>query len=231
MAQKIQPNSFRLGITKPWQSQWFFKRSLRFFVQEDYLIRELIKEKILTSGIDAIEIERTGEVVKVTIRSARPGLIIGRGGKGIEELKDGLLSSMKALRLKNKFKGNPVLNLNVEEIKRMELSASVLAQQMAFDIEKRFPFRTVMKRHLEVMKQNRSVKGAKIKMAGRLNGAEIARRDSLHFGQMPLQTLRANIDYGEAVAFTTYGTIGIKVWLYKGEIFMADKSDNSNRSN
>ncbi len=99
MAQKIQPNSFRLGITKPWQSQWFFKRSLRFFVQEDHLIRELIKGKILASGIDAIEIERTGEVIRVTIRSARPGLIIGRGGKGIEELKDGLLSSMKALRL------------------------------------------------------------------------------------------------------------------------------------
>ncbi len=219
MAQKIKPNLFRLGITKPWQSQWFFRRSLRFFVEEDHLIRELIKKKILVSGIDAIEIERTGEAIKVTIRSARPGLIIGRGGKGIEELRDGLLKATQALRRKNKIEGKPVLNLNVEEIKRMELSAAVLAQQIAFDIEKRVPYRLVMKRHLEIMKQNRGVKGAKIRMAGRLNGAEIARRDSLHFGQMPLQTLRANIDYGEAVAFTTYGTIGIKVWLYKGEIF------------
>ncbi|MFH0712764.1 MAG: 30S ribosomal protein S3 [Candidatus Jorgensenbacteria bacterium] len=225
MAQKIKPTLLRLGITKPWQSQWFFRRSLRFFIEEDNLIREFIREKILTSGIDAIEIERTGEVTRVTIRSARPGLIIGRGGKGIEELKEGLLNSIKSLRRKNKFKGNPILNLNVEEIKRMELSASVLAQQMAFDIEKRFPFRTVMRRHLEIMKQNRTVRGAKIRMAGRLNGAEIARRDSLHFGQMPLQTIRANIDYGEAVAFTTYGTIGIKVWLYKGEIFN-EKSEN-----
>ncbi|MBI4034128.1 MAG: 30S ribosomal protein S3 [Candidatus Brennerbacteria bacterium] len=219
MAQKTRPNSFRLGITKPWQSQWFFKRSLRFFVEEDHLIRKVIKDKILVSGIDGIEIERTGELIKVTIRSARPGLIIGRGGKGIEDLKETLLRSMKALRQRAGFKGSPVLNLNVEEIKRMELSASVLAQQMAFDIEKRLPYRMVMKRHLEIMKQNRGVKGAKIRMAGRLNGAEIARRDSLHFGQMPLQTLRANIDYGEATAFTTYGTIGIKVWLYKGEIF------------
>jgi small subunit ribosomal protein S3 len=225
MAQKIKPTSLRLGITKPWKSQWFFKRTLRFFIEEDHLIRKVIKGKILASGIDGIEIERTGEAIKVTIRSARPGLIIGRGGKGIEDLKDALLKSIRALRRKNKFKGNPALNLNVEEIKRMELSASVLAQQMAFDIEKRVPYRMVMKRHLEIMKQNRSVKGAKVRIAGRLNGAEIARRDSLHFGQMPLQTLRANVDYGEAVAYTTYGTIGIKVWLYKGEIFN-EKSEN-----
>jgi len=225
MAQKIKPDLLRLGITKPWKSQWFFRRGLRFFIEEDHLLRNVIREKILTSGIDSIEIERTGEATKITIRSSRPGLIIGRGGKGIEELKDALLKATRALRRKNKFEGEPILNLNVEEVKRMELSASVLAQQMAYDIEKRVPYRIVMKRHLEIMKQNRGVKGAKIRMAGRLNGAEIARRDSLHFGQMPLQTLRANIDYGEATAFTTYGTIGIKVWLYKGEIF-SEKSEN-----
>ncbi len=227
MAQKIKPTSLRLGITKPWRNRWFFKRSLRFFIEEDHLIKKVIKKRILNSGIDGIEIERIGEVIKVTIRSSRPGLIIGRGGKGIEELKDNLLKLMKELRRKNKFEGNLVLNLNVEEVKRMELSASVLAQQIAFDTEKRVPYRIIMRRHLETMKQNRGVKGAKIRMAGRLNGAEIARRETLHFGRMPLQTLRANIDYGEAVAGTTYGAIGIKVWLYKGEIFN-EKTDGKN---
>lgn len=219
MGQKTRPNSFRLGITKPWKSQWFFKRGLRFFIEEDHLIRKVIRQKILEAGIDSIDIERAGEVIKVTIRSSRPGLIIGRGGKGIEELRLALAKSIEALRRRNNFVNRFTLNLNVEEIKRLEVSASVVAQQMAYEIEKRIPYRTVMKRHLELLRQNREVKGAKIKIGGRLNGAEIARKDSLHFGRMPLQTLRANIDYGEAVAFTTYGTVGIKVWLYKGEIF------------
>lgn len=219
MAQKIKPNSFRLGITKPWRSQWFFKRTLRFFIEEDHLIRKVIRNKILSAGIDSIDIERAGEVIRVTIRSSRPGLIIGRGGKGIEELKNALVGAISALRRDRKISKNFTFALNVEEIKRLDLSASVVAQQIAYDVEKRIPYRMVLKRQLELMKQNRGVKGAKVKIAGRLDGAEIARKDSLHFGEMPLQTLRANIDYGEAVAFTTYGTVGIKVWLYKGEIF------------
>lgn len=220
MAQKIKPNLFRLGITKPWSSQWFFKRSLRFFIEEDHLIRKVVKKKILSAGLDSVDIERVGgDVIRVTIKSSRPGLIIGRGGKGIEELKNELLKSIRSLRRENKISDDFVLNLNVEEIKRLEISASVLAQQIAFDIEKRIPYRIVLKRQLETLKQNRQIKGAKIMVAGRLNGAEIARKDWLAFGKMPLQTFRANIDYGEAVAFTTYGTVGIKIWLYKGEIF------------
>lgn len=227
MAQKIKPNSFRLGITLPWSSRWFFKRSLRYFLEEDHLIREIIRGKILAAGIHAIEIERTGEDFKIVIKASRPGLIIGRGGKGIDELKEVLLKAVRALRRRNKMTQKFGLNLNIEELKRTEISAAVEAQQIAFDIEKRLPYRRIMKRHLETMMQNREIRGAKIKLSGRLNGAEISRTDWLARGQMPLQTLRAHIDYGEATAFNSYGTVGVKVWLYKGEIF-SDKSEARN---
>ena len=219
MAQKINPNSFRLGITLPWSSRWFYKRPLRYFLEEDLLIRTLVREKILQAGIASIDIERTSNALRVLVRASRPGLIIGRGGKGIEELKDYIIRSIKKLRLKRKIPGNVVLNLSIEELKRTEVSAAVLAQQVAFDIEKRQPYRRVMKRQLETIMQNREVKGVKIKMAGRLNGAEISRHDFLAKGTMPLQTLRAHIDYAEATAFNSYGTVGIKVWIYKGQVF------------
>jgi small subunit ribosomal protein S3 len=219
MAQKIKPNAFRLGITLPWSSRWFYKRPLRYFLEEDLLIRTLVREKILQAGIASIDIERTSNALRVLIRASRPGLIIGRGGKGIEELKDYVLKAVKKLRVRRKVAGTVNLNLSVEELKRTEVSAAVLAQQIAFDIEKRQPYRRVMKRQLETIMQNRDVKGAKIKMSGRLNGAEISRHDFLAKGTMPLQTLRANIDYAEATAFNSYGTVGIKVWIYKGELF------------
>ncbi|MEK7087064.1 MAG: 30S ribosomal protein S3 [Patescibacteria group bacterium] len=219
MAQKINPTSFRLGVTIPWSSRWFFKKKFNFFIEEDLLIRKLIKEKILVAGIAAIEIERTNKIIRVSIKAARPGLIIGRGGKGIEDLKNFLLKNLKKLRKQNNQPQDFSLNLSIEELKRSEVSAAVLSQQIAFDIEKRLPYRKIIRRSLENLKQNRGVFGAKIKLSGRLNGAEIARQDSLGFGRMPLQTLRANIDYGEATAFNTYGTVGIKVWIYKGEIF------------
>ena len=219
MAQKINPNSFRLGITLPWTSRWFFGRNSNYFIEEDYAIRLVVKEKILLAGIAAIDIERTSEVIRVTIKAARPGLIIGRGGKGIDDLKNSILKKVRDLRRKNKKSDKFSLNLNVDELKRTELSAPVLAQQIASDIEKRLPYRRLMKKAIELAKQNREVKGIKIKLAGRLNGAEISRSDWLAWGQMPLQTLRANIDYGEATSFNTYGTIGVKVWIYKGEVF------------
>ncbi|MEK7464272.1 MAG: 30S ribosomal protein S3 [Patescibacteria group bacterium] len=223
MAQKIKPNTFRLGITLPWSSQWFFKRTLRFFLEEDHLVREIIRDKILAAGIAGIDIQRTNDTIRVSIKAGRPGLIIGRGGKGIDELKTALHKAVSALRKKNKVLKPFNLNLNVEELKRSDVSAAIVAQQMAFDIEKRLPYRSVVKRNLESMKQNRGVQGAKIKMSGRLNGGEIARVDQLSFGKMPLQTLRADIDYGEATAFNSYGTVGIKVWIYKGEVFNEKK--------
>lgn len=227
MAQKIKPNTFRLGITLPWQSRWFFKRSLRFFLEEDHLVRALIKEKILEAGIASIEIERTADAIRVNIRAGRPGLIIGRGGKGIDDLRGLLDRRIRELRRENKMTRPFTLHLNVEELKRTEIAAPVVAQQIAFDLEKRLPYRRVMRRHLELMMQNHDVKGAKIKLGGRLNGAEISRSDWLAKGKMSLQTIRANVDYGEATAFNSYGTIGVKVWIYKGEMF--EKTDTSNR--
>lgn len=219
MAQKVKPNALRLGITKDWQNRWFFKKPLRYFLEEDTLIRTLTEKKVLAAGLAGVEIERLGDEIKIFIRAARPGIIIGRGGKGIEELKEILVRAIKKLRLQNKKPSAFILNINIEELRRNEVSAAVLAQQVAFDIEKRIPYRTTLKRNLEALKQNSEVKGAKIKVGGRLNGAEISRSDWLIFGKMPLQTLRANLDYGEATAFNTYGTVGIKVWIYKGEVF------------
>ncbi len=220
MAQKIKPNTFRLGITIPWSSRWFFKRASRYFLEEDELIRKIIREKILISGIASIDIERIGDdAIKVFIKSSRPGLVIGRGGKGIEDLRDLLKRKIKSLRIKNKISLQFNLGLNIEELKRTEVSAAVMAQNIAYDIEKRIPYRTVMKRSIDLIKQNRVVQGVKIRMSGRLNGAEISRADWLNSGKMPLQNLRADIDYAEATAFNSYGTVVIKVWIYKGEVF------------
>ena len=219
MAQKINPKALRIGITKPWHSRWFFKRSRKYFIEEDYTIREIIKKRIIQAGIADIKIERTSQEIRVTIKASRPGLIIGRGGKGIEDLKKEIVRDIVKRRKRNNQQKDFNLNLNVEELKRTEISAPVVAQQVATDIERRLPFRRVLKRHLELLKQNRGVKGVKIRIAGRLGGSEIARSEWLAHGRMPLQTLRADIDYGEARAYNTYGTIGVKVWLYKGEIF------------
>lgn len=222
MARKIKPQALRFGINTSWSSKWLFTKSRKYFLEEDCLIRKFIKEKLPNAGIADISIERTSEDVVVSVRSNRPGLVIGRRGKGIEDLKNELEKEMKALREKRGFREDFNLRLNVVELRRTEISAPVIAAQIASDIERYIPYRTVMKRYLRLIKQNREIKGAKIKISGRLNGAEIARSAWLASGRMPLNTLRASIDYGEATAFNTYGTVGIKVWLYKGEVFDND---------
>ncbi len=221
MAQKVNPNAFRLGLTVPWSSRWFFKRPVRWFLEEDHIIRSIIRQRVLAAGIAGIDIERTGDVMRILIRASRPGLIIGRGGKGIDELRTDVLRAVTAFRAANRIQGRFSLNVNIEELRRSDVSAAVVAQQAAFDIERRKPYRGVLRRTLEAMMQNREVKGAKIRLSGRLNGAEISRREWLARGRMPLQTLRANIDYGEATAFNSYGTVGVKVWVYKGDLFPA----------
>ncbi len=223
MARKVNPTTFRLGITLPWASRWFYKKSLRFYLEEDHVIREYIEEKVLAAGIAGIVIDRSGESVRVTIQAAKPGIVIGRGGKGAEDLKAGLLKIIAKLRAKRHFAPKFALSLTIEELKRFDVSAAVVAQTVASDIERRQAFRRVLKRNLESIMQNRDMKGAKIRVGGRLNGAEISRHESVSNGKMPLQTLRANVDYGEATAYNTYGTIGVKVWIYKGEIFEEEK--------
>jgi small subunit ribosomal protein S3 len=216
MGQKINPNSYRLGISKGWPVRWFLKGGYAKFLEEDEAIRNTINKRIALAGVAAIEIERTQGNLRVFIRAARPGLIIGRGGKGMEELNTAIVEALQKVR---KTRSKVALSLNVEELKRSDVSARYLAQQMAWDLEKRIRFRRTMKKYLEQILQNREVKGAKILMKGRLDGNEIARNEHLSKGSLPLQTLRADIDYGTATAYTTYGTIGIRVWIYKGEVF------------
>lgn len=221
MGQKIRPNSFRLGITKDWSSRWIPSRgrSFKSLLEEDMLMRKIIEEKVKTAGIDKIDIERTGNKYKIFIRVSRPGLVIGRGGKGIEDLTKLIETSLNKLRKQNNIAEQVILSLNIEELKRFDVSANVSAQNIAWDFEKRMPFRRTIKKHLEGLMQNKNVKGVKIIVSGRLDGAEIARREQVARGQLPLTTLRADIDYGNATAFTTFGTIGIKIWIYKGEVF------------
>ncbi len=223
MGQKIHPQSLRLGVTQGWPSRWLFKGNFKNILQEDEIIRKTIAEKLGQAGIAGIEIERTSNSLRVLIRAARPGFIIGRGGKGIEDFTKEVEKRIRAIRT---VKSTGV-SVNIEELKRSEISAVYEAQQLAWDLEKRMPFRRTMRKRLEQIMQNRDVKGAKILLSGRLDGKEIARREWLRNGELPLQTLRANIDYGQATAFTTYGTVGIKVWVYKGEIFKEKSAQKS----
>ena len=220
MTKKTNPDLLRLGINRLWSSKWFyFKRHGRFYLQEDCLIRDTIDTEMKNMGTDSIDIERTQDDIKVFIKSSKPGLIIGRGGKGIEHLKNVLDKKIKKLRKEKSIDANYGLNLNIIEIGRNEISAKVIADQVASDLKRRIPFRVIMRRQMSQVEQNREIKGAKIQVAGRLNGTEIARTEWKDYGKMPLQNLRSNIDFGESAAQTTFGTIGIKVWLYKGEIF------------
>ncbi len=220
MSRKIKPYLLRLSINKPWKSRWFYsKRNGKFFLEEDTLIRDTINKEMKNVGIDSISIERTQDEIQVFIKSSKPGLIVGRGGKGIENLKNKLDKRIRALRKEKKFDMNYSLNLNVIEMGRYEISAKVIADQIAADLERRIPYRVVLKRQMRQIEQNRGVEGVKLQVSGRLNGAEISRTEWLDYGKMPLNSFRANIDYGESISRTTFGTIGIKVWLYKGEIF------------
>ncbi|MBI2013782.1 MAG: 30S ribosomal protein S3 [Candidatus Colwellbacteria bacterium] len=211
MARKINPNLYRLGINKNWDSRWFApKRGIGKWLKEDVRIRKVIASKTAGAGIASVEIERAGDKLKILIKASKPGLIIGRGGKGVEML---IRSIEQVLDQK------VAVSLNVEEVKRTEVHAAVVAQNIASDLIRRMKYRRTIKKHLEYIMQNREVKGAKIMLSGRLDGNEIARTEWLAKGKLPLSTLRSNIDYGTSPAVCSYGTVGVKVWLYKGEIF------------
>lgn len=241
MGQKINPFSLRIYVTKNWPARWFFpakggvsslgKYPYAKFLEEDEVIRRVIKAKINQAGIAGVEIERTSTNLRIMIRAARPGLVIGQGGKGIEDLSKALQVGLRKVRGNAAGKKEPNLSVNVEELKRSDVSSGYVAQQVAWDLERRMHFRRVMKKQLDQIMQNREVKGAKILCAGRLGGAEIARKESVKNGALPLQTLRADIDYGTATAYTTYGTIGIKVWIYKGEVFGRKTAEEEKRQN
>ena len=210
MGQKISPTSLRIGIQRDWNSRWFGGRKYIPFLKDDLKVRDFLTKKLKGLGVADVQIERGSDMLNVIIVTSRPGLLIGRGGTGIEELK-------KAIR--TVLKKKVAVRLEVQELKYPELSAAVMAESIVDQIEKRIPFRRIMKQTLAKIMTNKQIKGAKIHMGGRLDGAEIARSEHLEEGNLPLQTLRADIDYAKATAMTTYGTIGIKVWIYKGEKF------------
>ncbi len=211
MGQKVNPHGLRVGIIKDWDSRWFADKStFGNTLVEDYNIRKYIKKNLYAAGVPKIEIERFANKVKINIHCAKPGLVIGRGGEAIEKLRAEI----------EKMIGKTV-NLNIFEVKSPDLNAQLVAEKIALDLENRVSFRRAMKSAVaRAMKLG--AKGIKVKASGRLGGAEIARSESYHEGTIPLQTIRADIDYGTAEAATTYGRIGVKVWIYKGEILKGE---------
>ncbi len=207
MGQKISPTSLRLSVNKDWKSRWFSAKKYPQFLKEDVAIRKFLEKKLKNMSVDKVEIERSPDVLSIVISTARPGLVIGRGGTGIEDLKTDIAKLIKR---------KTAVRLDVQEFKNPETSAKIMAEQMTEQVEKRLPYRRILKQTLAKIMTNRDVKGAKVTMAGRLDGKEIARTEHLEEGSLPLQTLRADIDFAEATAYTTYGTVGIKVWIHKG---------------
>lgn len=212
MGQKVHPYGLRLGIIKDWKSQWFAdKKQFPIFLLEDMKIRKFIKKALAQAAIADIEIERSSNRLRVRIHSARPGVIIGRRGAEIDRLKE----EIRGMTQKEIF-------IDIAEVKNPNCSAQLVSENIAFQLEKRIPFRRAMKKAVQTA-MNSGALGIKIISSGRLGGAEIARRESYKEGKVPLHTLRADIDYGFAEAFTTYGLIGVKVWIYKGEIIRKKK--------
>jgi small subunit ribosomal protein S3 len=205
MGQKVNPIGFRLGITRTWDSRWYSKKDYAKLLHEDIKLRRYLKEKLYGAGISKIDIERAASKVKINVHTARPGIVIGKKGAGVESLKADV----------QKLSGNEVL-LNIIEVKKPEANATLIAENVASQLEKRVAFRRAMKKCMTAaFKQG--IKGIKIRVSGRLGGAEIARTEWYSEDSVPLHTLRANIDYGTAEARTTYGLIGVKTWVYHGE--------------
>jgi small subunit ribosomal protein S3 len=231
MGKKVNPTSLRLGIVTDWSSKWFAEKGYSKFLEVDLAIEDYLKDKLKNSAIKDIRIERSENSLKIKILSGRPGVIIGRGGSGIEEIKNGITALWMSLNSKQKRgkKGNKKnkleIEIEVEEVKNFEESASLVAQNVAEQLEKRVSFRRVLKTTLDSVAKQKNVKGVKIMVAGRLNGAEMKSREWVIWGGIPLHTLRAVIDFARRPAYTNCGIVGVKVWIYKGEVF---KKNNKN---
>ncbi|WP_317854661.1 30S ribosomal protein S3 [Chakrabartyella piscis] len=207
MGQKVNPHGLRVGIIKDWDTKWYAgKDNFADYLVEDVKIRKFIKKELFAAGVSKIAIERTAGKIKVTVSTAKPGIVIGKNGQAIEELK----AKIQKLTTQK-------VSVNIDEIKRPELDATLVAEKIALDLENRVTFRRAMKQAMgRTMKFG--AKGIKTGVSGRLGGADMARTEHYHEGTIPLQTLRADIDYGFAEADTTYGKVGVKVWIYKGEV-------------
>jgi len=227
MAHKVHPKSFRIKGTEDWNVRGFYGRKMPQYLEEDFLVKDFLRKKLIEASVSNIEIEHSANKLNVIIETARPGLIIGRGGGGIDALKKEVEKAIRKNMAKSPAyaavpKGAPVgreVKIEIREIKNPWISAALVAQMAAQQIEKRMPFRQVLKKSIERVMTNREVKGIRIEVAGRLNGIEIARREWLGQGRLPRNTIRADIDYAQDEAQCTYGKIGIKVWIYKGDKF------------
>jgi len=211
MGQKVHPTGIRLGIVKDWSSTWYAdSKTFPEYIRMDHLVREFIKEKLKDASVSRITIERPAKKVNITIHTARPGIVIGKKGEDIEKLRAALAKLIKM----------PIqdVRINIAEVRKPELDAQLVAEGIAQQLERRVMFRRAMKRAV-TNTMRVGAEGIKVKVGGRLNGAEIARSEWYHEGRVPLHTLRADIDYGLAEAHTTYGVIGVKVWIFKGEVF------------
>ncbi len=220
MSHTVHPYAHRLGIIRDWKSRWFAAdKSFKDFLKCDVTIREFLIKRLRGSYVSGVEIERNQKTMRVILKTSRPGVLIGKSGDGIVKLK----AEIVKLIAKSGVTPPKELKIDVEEIKSPESNAAIVAYMIAESIEKRLPFRRVMKQAIEKVMANRDVKGVKVYLGGRLGGAEMARVEELKKGRVPLQTLRADIDFAREKAHMTYGDIGIKVWIYKGEIFEKDK--------
>jgi len=206
VGQKVHPYGFRLGVTKTWRSRWFAKQDYHRLLKEDLELKELLRERLKAAGVSSVEVDRPGNKLRVTIRTSRPGIIIGRKGAEIEKLKQDLAKQTKR-----------EVFIDIQEVHKPELDAQLVAESIALQLEKRVAFRRAMRKAVDSALRF-GCKGIKVRVSGRLNGAEIARSEWYLQGQLPLHTLRADVEYGTAEAYTTYGVVGIKCWIYKGEI-------------
>jgi small subunit ribosomal protein S3 len=205
MGQKVHPRGFRLGIVKPWKSRWYADRTFSELLREDETIRKYMHQRLAHAAVAEVEIERKPQKIVVTVHTARPGVVIGKQGAEVDKLRDELAHLTKS-----------EVAINVEEIKRPEIEAQLVADNVAHQLQQRVSFRRAMKRAVQGAMRS-GAEGIRIKVAGRLGGAEIARTEGYHEGRVPLHTLRADIDYATSTAKTTFGTIGVKVWIFKGE--------------
>lgn len=220
MGQKVHPTGFRLGIATDWTSKWYAgSADFANFLEEDLKIREFLRKKLAQAAVSRIQISRPAKSVAVTIHTARPGIIIGKKGEDIERLRIEV-ASLVAVHINN-------VKISIEEIRKPELDAQLVAEGVASQLERRVMFRRAMRRSV-TNAMRIGAEGIKINVSGRLNGAEIARNEWYREGRVPLHTLRANVDYGFAEALTTYGILGVKVWIYKGEVFDLESKDSGN---
>jgi small subunit ribosomal protein S3 len=216
MPHHVHPYAHRLGILRDWKSRWFADRGqYQKYLKGDVLLRQYLMKRLRSAHVADIEMERSDKLWKIVIKSARPGLIIGRSGEGAVKLKNEVTSRLARW----KIKAPKEIKIDVEEVRSPESNATIVGIMVAEGIEKRMPFKRVIKQMLEKVMANRDVKGARIEISGRLGGAEMSRREFVRAGNIPLQTIRADVDFARVEAFLPYGVIGIQIWIYKGEVF------------